>query len=72
MREYFIVETDPDKVGDNWLFCFGQDMDGKTYWITTNHVHASDCGEIMGGAKFDAELVVRLLNEHYQKQGAMA
>jgi hypothetical protein len=35
--------------------------------VTTCQVHASELHVISGDAKEDAELVARLLNEHYNK-----
>ncbi len=53
--------------GDDWLICFGTNADGSTWYVTTDHVHGSDLHEVSGGAKVDAELVARLLNEHFEK-----
>ena len=55
-------------IGDNWLIAdFGADEDGEHYILTTDRVHASESDEVMLGAKEDAELVCRLLKEHYRK-----
>jgi len=48
------VATDAD-VGDNWLVCMGGSIDDNhTYYVTTDHVHAS---ELEGDARTDAEFV---------------
>lgn len=52
---------------DGWMLCFGRDEDGKDYTIVTNGVHASEAGFILRGARLDAELVLRILNEHYEE-----
>ena len=55
-------------IGDNWLIAdFGVDEDGEHYILTTDRVRSSESGEVMLGAKGDAELVCRLLKEHYRK-----
>ena len=65
--EYFKVNT-IENLGDDWLMAdFGTDQDGKHYIVTTNHIHASDTADILRGAKEDAELVCRLLNEHFSR-----
>lgn len=57
-----------DNFGDNWLIAdFGVDVDGKTYILTTDHVHASEYHIFSEGPKADAELVATLLNEHFTK-----
>jgi hypothetical protein len=68
MDDIFIVDT-VENTGDNWLIAyFGTDDDGKTYILTTDHVHASELSAYSRGAKADAELVARLLNEYYREK----
>lgn len=43
-----------DDVSDNWLVCIGRSLDGHTYYVTTDHVHAS---ELEGDARNDAEFI---------------
>lgn len=58
-----------ENIGENWMIAdFGADEDGKHYILTTDHVRCSEYHEISGGAKYDAELVCRLLKEHYRKE----
>jgi len=65
-RDVFKVDTG-DKIGENWLVAdFGMDGDGQNYILTTDHIHASEAGEFAQGAKADAELVCRLLNDHFR------
>lgn len=65
-RDVFKVDTH-EHIGENWLMAdFGRDYDGKSYIIVTDHLHASEAGEFTRGAKEDAELVCRLLNNHYR------
>jgi hypothetical protein len=52
---------------DGWFLCFGRDGDGKDYSIVTRHVHASEAGAILRGAKLDAETVLKILNDHYEE-----
>ena len=64
---YFKATSNND--GENWLVAdFGTDADGKNYVLTTDHIRASEVGAVSGGAKFDAELVARLLNEYYARE----
>ena len=47
-------------IADNWIVAnLGNDMSGKNWWITTDHVHAS---EVVGSSKVDGKLIVELLN----------
>lgn len=65
-RDVFKVDTIAN-IGDNWMVAdFGADADGKHYILTTDHLHASEAGEFTEGAKADAELVCKLLNDHYR------
>ena len=65
MKTIFKVSTNAN-LGDNWpIASLGQDIDGIDYWVTTDHVHASELYQYSGGPKVDAELIVRLLNEHF-------
>jgi len=57
-----------DKIGDGWLCCHGQDDDNKQYGIITNQIHASQAHHVLQTAKIDAELLCRLLNEHFTKK----
>lgn len=60
--------SNSDDVGENWtLISCGMDEDGKYYYVTTDHVHASELYQYSQGAKADAELIVKLLNEYYEK-----
>ena len=43
-----------DDAGDNWMVCMGRSLDGHTYYVTTDHVHAS---ELEGDARNDAEFI---------------
>ena len=65
-RNIFKVDTS-DHIGDNWLVAdFGADDDGQSYIVTTDRIHASESAEFTNGARADAELVCRLLNDHYR------
>ena len=48
--------------GENWLIATGQEENGKSYYITTNHIHASELGDFSHGAKDDAKLMCYVLN----------
>ena len=62
--EFFVVERG-DATGENWTLAFGTDDDGSDYAIATNHMHGSEAMAFLHSPKPDAELVCRLLNEHY-------
>jgi len=68
-REIFIVDVE-ENTGKNWLVAnFGADIeDGKTYIVTSNHMHADEFYCYSQGAKFDAELVAKLLNLYHNNQ----
>ena len=67
--DIFKVDT-IENAGNNWLIAdFGTDTDGKHYILTTNYVHASEFTTYSGGAKEDAELVCKLLNEYIAAAG---
>lgn len=66
--QFFKVAKNVDEACENWLIGFGRDEDGNDYYITTNYVHASEFHEVSGGAKFDAELICRLLNGQYRDE----
>ena len=67
MRILFRSATEED-AGDDWFICFGEDVvDGKIWYVTTDHVHASEYGDVTKGARLDAELIAKLLNEYYAK-----
>ena len=65
MRTYF--KTDLKKnMGVNWFIAdFGLDTNGNEYILTTDNVHASEVGEVSGGAEWDAELCAQLLNLYH-------
>ncbi len=63
----FRVARTGDEACENWLICFGTDNDDRDYYITTNQVPGSELHTVSGGARIDAELVCRLLNEHFAK-----
>jgi hypothetical protein len=55
--------------GDDWPIAgFGSDDTGNTWTVTTDRIHASEVWQYSAGAKGDAELVARLLNEYYTNQ----
>lgn len=60
----WIVETDKEKMGNNWLLAgFGTDDDGAVSYdvfMTTDGLHASECRG--NGAKADADLCAALRN----------
>ena len=64
---YFKVENNKDKLGDNWLIADFGDKDGKNYWVTTNCIRGTELVNVSRGAKADAELVAKLLNEYWNK-----
>ena len=68
MRRYFKAEENYN--GDNWLLAFGAELDGKSYSLTTDHVHASELHDVSEGAKGDCELVANLLNWYYNTLSA--
>jgi hypothetical protein len=60
------------ETADNWLICWtGQDEAGEHWNVTTNKVPASKLHKYSQGPKEDAELIAKLLNEHYQKLGEL-
>lgn len=72
MRNIFKVDT-MDNVGENWLIAdFGVDRDNKHYILTTDRIPCSELHAFADGSKADAELVARLLNEHFAKLHAEA
>ena len=62
---YFRAAT-AEEAGDNWIICFGAEPDGTNWYVTTDHVHASEAYLVTGGAKVDAQLVAELLNKHFE------
>jgi len=68
MRKYFKADI-IENIGENWFIAdFGFDDDGHSHILTTNYVHASECGDVSHGAKADCELVAALLNAYYNGQ----
>lgn len=66
MRKYFKVDV-KENLGENWTIAFVGEEDGKEYIITTNNVRATRLEEIDRGAKGNGELIVKLLNSHYNE-----
>ena len=55
---------------DGWPIAnFGvESEDDRSYFVVTCGVRASQLHAVSGGAKADAELVCRLLNEHFEQE----
>jgi len=65
-KEFFKAEK--NHKGDNWLIAnFGEDRDGGNWSVTTNGIHGSELHNVSFGAKGDAELVAKLLNDYWAK-----
>lgn len=55
------------EAGNNWLICWtGQDEIGNHWNVTTDKIHAYELYKYTDGPEKDAELIAKLLNEHYQ------
>lgn len=65
-NEIFIV-SEGKEAANNWLICyFGSDNNNNTWHVTSNNLHGDEFyGVYSHGAKEDAELVAKLLNEYY-------
>lgn len=68
MRTYFKAVT--AKQDDGWMMCDcgNSGMDGNDHYVvTTERLHADEVPDMCTDAKTFAELVARLLNDHYNK-----
>ena len=70
MSDDDFIAVPAEAAGDNWLICTGRDFGGKNWFVTTNHIHASDLNLYSHGAKADAELIARLLNWYHNNAEA--
>ena len=71
MSDDDFIAVPAEAASDNWLICStGRDFGGKDWFVTTNHIHASDLNLYSQGAKADAELIARLLNWYYNNENA--
>ncbi len=67
--DYFKVDF-AENIGVDWpIASIGYETkDGKEYIVATNQIRGSELHKVSGGAKFDAELIVQLLNQYYTEK----
>ena len=64
------VPGDDRELGADWLVCSvgNSSDDGADYYVTTDRLHATDIPEALQDSSTTGALIVRLLNEYFQRE----